>query len=86
MKLFVLCALMWVQALQVDHVTDQALDSQHTDCLVCKSIGDSALGDGTFVLQHIPGYAVDLTDTHTGQPLQTAISRAHPVRAPPATS
>lgn len=86
MKLFVLCALMWVQALQVDHVTDQALDSQHTDCLVCKSVGDSALGGSTFVLRHIHNYADDLADTYDGQLVQVTISSAHPVRAPPATS
>jgi len=77
---------MWVQALQVDHVTDQALDIQHTDCLVCKSVGDSALGGSTFVLQHIHNYADDLAHIYVGQPLQTAVADAHPARAPPVTS
>ncbi len=83
MKLFVLCALMWVQALQVDHVRDQALDSQHTDCLVCKSIGDSAPGKSTFVLLYSDNYTDNLTDIFAAQPRQSEVFRAHPARAPP---
>ena len=86
MKLIVLCALMWVQALQVDHVTDQALEGQHTDCLVCKSVGDTALGGSGIALQTDYEYAKTLASTYISQPAQQVIFGIHPARAPPTAS
>ena len=86
LKLFVLAALLWVQALQVDHVTDEALDSQHNDCVVCKSIGDAAPNGGAVALQIEHNYTEKLAEAYLGQPLQTVLYREHPARAPPLTS
>ena len=86
MKLIVLCALMWVQALQVDHVTDQALDGQHTDCLVCKNVGDTALGGSGIDLKTDHEYASNLPAIYINPSVQQVIFSVHPARAPPITS
>ncbi len=86
MKLIVLCALMWVQTLQVDHVTDQALDGPHTDCLVCKSIGDSAPSGAAIALQADHEYGKTLVDVYVNQPVQQVTNSIHSARAPPITS
>lgn len=53
-KLVGMCAFLWVQGLQLDHNADQSLDSQHTNCLVCKSAGEPmASADAVFITENI---------------------------------